>query len=233
MLESAAMKHVFSRLARVAFTRAVALVTVTGGVLIAVSAGTACSSTLAQPFQNLRNQPVTIHRLQNYEPQVAQAGAPAIPGLPAIPPQIQQWLSGAGALLPPGLIPPGLLPGTQGQPGAQDAPRFYNFRILGTMQVTDAKMQEEILELFGKESNFQAPRQSCMYAEFGFQIGQPPPPGTPQGAPVANPPADILVSLSCDQVEMKNYGWPYGAKTGMGPDTSQKVIAIVRRAFGG
>lgn len=220
MLESAAMK----RLGAVAF--------VTSGLLFALVSETACSSSLSQPFENLKSQPITIHRLQNYEPPAAQAGA-AGAVLPNLPPQIQQWLGGAAAALPPGLIPPGLLPGTQTPPAGQDGARFYGFRVLGTMSVTDPKMREEILELFGKESNFQTPRQSCMYAEFGFQIGQPPPPGQPQGVPSAGAPADILVSLSCDQVQMNNYGWPYGTKTGLGPDTSKKIISIVQRAFGG
>jgi hypothetical protein len=211
--------------------RLAAVVFASAGLLVALASETACSPSLAQPFENMKSQPITIHRLQNYEPPAPQAGA--VPGLPAIPPQIQQWLSGAAAALPPGLIPPGLLPGTQAAPAGQDVPRFYNFRILGTMSVTDPKMREEILELFGKESNFQTPRQSCMYAEFGFQIGQPPPPGQPQGVPSGGAPADILVSLSCDQVQMNNYGWPYGTKTGLGPDTSKKIIAIVQRAFGG
>jgi hypothetical protein len=100
------------------------------------------------------------------------------------------------------------------------------------MSITDKTMREDILDLFGKESNFQTPKQSCMYAEFGFQIGQAPPPGV-QGAPTMSLPADILVSLSCDQVQMFNYGWPYGSKTGLGPDTSKKIIAIVQKAFGG
>lgn len=203
------------------------------GLVIAL-ATSSCSSSLSQPFQNLKSQPITIYRLQNFEPPQAQAGAGA-PQLPVqIPPQIQQWLGAGAAMLPPGLLPPGLLPGGAPAPApGADVPRFYNFRILGTVAVTDGKMREEILELFGKESNFQAPKQSCMYAEFGFRIGQGPPPGTPQGTPSASAPADILVSLSCDQVQMFNYGWPYGAKTGLGPDTSSKIMAIVRRAFGG
>jgi hypothetical protein len=202
------------------------------GLLFAVTSETACSSSLSQPFENLKSQPITIFRLQNYEPPAPQAGA--APGiLPSLPPQIQQWLGGAAAALPPGLIPPGLLPGTQAAPAAQDVPRFYGFRILGTMSVTDSKMRDEILDLFGRESNFQTPRQSCMYAEFGFQIGQPAPPGQPQGMPSGGAPADILVSLSCDQVQMNNYAWPYGTKTGLGPDTSKKIVAIVQRAFGG
>jgi len=208
-----------------------AFLVVLGPVAAATPALTGCSSTLAQPFEQKKQEPITIHRLQNFEPPAAQAGA--APGAaPGLPPQIQQWLSAGAAMLPPGLLPPGLLPGTTPAAPAQDVPRFYNFRILGTMSVSDSKMREEILELFGKESNFQAPRQSCMYAEFGFQIGQP---GmqTVQGAPSSGAPADILVSLSCDQVAMYNYGWPYGTKTGLGPDTSKKIISIVQRAFGG
>ena len=194
-------------------------------------AQTACSSSLAQPFESKKSEPITIYRLQNFEPPQPQAGA--APGaIPGLPPQIQQWLHGAAAALPPGLIPPGLLPGAAPAPNTANVQRFYNFPILGTMSVTDKEMREDILELFGKESNFEAPKQSCMYAEFGFQIGQPPPPGV-QGAPTASAPADILVSLSCDQVQMFNYGWPHGAKTGLGPDTSQKIIKIVQKAFGG
>lgn len=196
-----------------------------------VLAQTACSSSLAQPFEQKKQEPITIFRLQNFEPPQEQAGAAAASPI-QLPPQIQQWLSGAAQALPPGLIPPGLLPGGTPAQSAQNVPRFYNFRILGSMSVTDKKMREEILDLFGKESNFQTPKQSCMYAEFGFQIGQPPPPGV-QGAPTTALPADILVSLSCDQVQMFNYGWPYGSKVGLGPDTSKKIIAIVQKAFGG
>jgi hypothetical protein len=212
--------------------RTAAALFVAAGCLFALSTETACSSSLSQPFENLKSQPITIHRLQNYEPP-AQTAAAGVPGMPALPPQIQQWLGAGAALLPPGLLPPGLLPGSTPAAPTGDVPRFYNFRILGTMSVTDAKMRQEILDLFGKESNFQTPKQSCMYAEFGFQIGQPPPPGTPPGVPTSSAPADILVSLSCDQVQLNNYGWPYGTKTGLGPDTSKKIISIVQRAFGG
>lgn len=203
-------------------------------VVIALCIGsTSCSSSLSQPFANLKNQPITIFRLQNFEPPQPQAGA-AAPGANMIPPQIQQWLSAGAAMLPPGLIPPGLLPGAApAGTAAANVPRFYNFRILQTVQVTDQKQAQDILDLFGKDGNFQNPREQCMYPEFGFQIGQPPAPGAPQGTPSTTPPADILVSLSCDQVQMFNYGWPYGQKTGMGPDTQKKISEIVRKAFGG
>lgn len=201
------------------------------GVALALGS-TSCSSSLSQPFANLKNQPITIYRLQNFEPPAAQAAQ--APGAVQVPPQIQQWLSAGAALLPPGLIPPGLLPGAAPAPTPdQNVPRFYGFRILGSTAVTDAKQREEILELFGKDGNFDLPKQSCMYAEFGFQIGQPPPPGAPMGTPSSSAPADILVSLSCDQVQMHNYGWPYGTKTGLTDDTSKRIIAIVQKAFGG
>lgn len=208
--------------------RLAAVLLVVSGSLSALTAG--CSSSLAQPFEQMKSQPVTVHRLIDFEQPAAQPGA-AVPGLPQIPPQIQQWLNGAAAALPPGLIPPGLLPGTAPPPA--DAAKFYNFKIAGTTQVTDNKTREEIIEIFGMESNFQNPRQSCMYAEFGFQIGQPMPGGTVQGAPNPNAPADILVSLSCEQVQMFNHAWPYGTKTGLTPDAVQKIQAAVRKAFGG
>jgi len=204
-------------------------------MLSTLTAETGCSSTLAQPFQQLKGQPITIHRLQNFEPPaapVAQPGASPIPGL-TLPPQLQQWAQGAASLLPPGLIPPGILPGTVAPPADATAPRFYNFRILGTVQVADTKMRDEINELFGKDGNFDAPKQSCMYAEFGFQIGQAGAP-TVQGAPpAAGTPADILVSLSCGQVELKTYAWPHGSKTGLTEDSTKHIIEVVQKAFGG
>ncbi|MBN9162467.1 MAG: hypothetical protein J0I07_16010 [Myxococcales bacterium] len=209
--------------------RPAAVVLIAAGTLLALVAGTGCSSSLAQPFEAMKSQPVTVHRLLNYEQPAEQAGT--VGGV-QIPAQIQQWLQGAGALLPPGLIPPGLLPGTT-PPPAENVQRFYNFRIVGTTSVTDSKTHQEVLELFGKESNFQNPRQSCMYAEFGFQIGQPMPGGFVQGAPNPNAPADILVSLSCETVQMHNYNWPYGTKTGLTPEASKKVLEIVRKTFGG
>lgn len=214
-------------------TRNVAFVFFFAGAAALGLASTSCSSTLAQPFQGMKGQPITIYRLQNYEPPAAQADAAQAAPL-QLPPQIQQWLGGAAQMLPPGLIPPGLLPGGTPAPApAENVPRFYNFRILGSVSVTDADLRNEILNVFGKESNWAQPRQSCMYAEFGFQIGQPPPGGTPQGAPSTSMPADILVSLSCDQVQMFNYGWPHGSKTGMGGDTQAKIDDILRKAFGG
>lgn len=208
-----------------AMTRVAAVVFAFVGSFVVLSAETGCSSSLSQPFEGMKAHPVTVHRLLDFEQP------PQATGIPQLPPQVQQWINGAGALLPPGLLPPGLLPGTA-PPPAENVQRFYNFRIVGTTSVADNKTRDEILEIFGKEGNFQNPRQSCMYAEFGFQIGQPMPGGVVQGAPNPNAPADILVSLSCEQVQMFNHGWPYGTKTGLTPEASQKIMAVVRRSFG-
>ena len=224
------MKPAFFRLARLISSSAL----VVAGAALFVAAATAetgCASTLSQPFESLKQAPITVLRLQNFEPPTAAAAA-ATPGGFALPPQIQQWLGGAAAALPPGLIPPGLLPGTATPAAANEGPKFYNFRILGSMTVTDAKMHDEILNIFGKEASFEAPRQSCMYAEFGFSIGQGAAP-TVQGAPPTTGAADILVSVSCNTVQMPNGQWPYGGKTGITQDTNNKLTAIARRAFGG
>ena len=209
------------------------LLTVTGIALLLASTG--CAGALAQPFNDMKSQPVTIYRLQNFEPP--QAAAPGAAALPAgIPPQIQQWLSAGAQLLPPNLLPPGLLPGGTPMPApAADVPRFHNFRILGSMSISDKTQHDDVIDLFGHESNFTQPRQSCLFAEFGFQIGYGAPPGAPPGTPPAGgpPPADILVSLSCDQVQMVGYSWPYGTKNGLTTDSAKKIVAMVQKAFGG
>jgi hypothetical protein len=204
------------------------------GALLLSSTG--CAGALSQPFNDMKSQPVTIYRLQNFEPPAA--ATPAAPGVPTagLPPQIQQWLSAGAQLLPPGLLPPGLLPGgTPAPPPAADVPRFHNFRILGSAAVTDKTQHDDVIDLFGHESNFTTPHQSCMFAEFGVQIGYGAPPGAPPGTPPAGgpPPADILVSLSCDQVQMIGYNWPYGTKNGLTTDSAKKIVAIVQKAFGG
>jgi len=208
-----------------------------GAVALMLSAsvtGSGCAGALSQPFVQMKSQPVTVFRLQNYEPPPATAATPS--AAPGIPPQIQQWLSAGAQLLPPGLLPPGLLPGGTPAPNAAaDVPRFHNFRILGSMAVNDKTLHDDILDLFGHESNFTQPRESCMFAEFGFQVGYGAAPGAPVGtAPVGGqPPADILVSLSCNQVQMIGYQWPYGTKTGLTADSSKKIVALVQKAFGG
>jgi hypothetical protein len=194
-------------------------------VLVAGAGATGCAS-LTPPFDQMKASAMTVYRLQNYEPPAAPAGAAgaASPlGGFTLPPQIQQWITAGASLLPPGLLPPGLVPGAAPQaPPAPDAQRFHNFRILDYRQIDDAGMKGDIVDVFGHGSNFQSSPASCMYAEFGFAIAQP-----------SNPtPADILVSLSCEQVQAYNFSWPY-PQTGITPDTSKKLGAIAQKVFQG
>lgn len=188
------------------------------------AAATGCAS-LTPPFDQMKASAMTVYRLQNYEPP-AQAAAPGaanpLGGL-TLPPQIQQWITAGASLLPPGLLPPGLIPGTAPQAApAPDAQRFHNFRILDYRQIDDAGLKGDIVNVFGHGSSFQSSPAACMYAEFGFAIAQP-----------SNPtPADILVSLSCEQVQAYNFSWPY-PQTGITPDTSKKLGSLAQRIFQG
>jgi len=180
-----------------------------------------CGGSLAQPFDQMKGAPVRMLRLQNYEPPAAAAAGPAANTM--LPPQIQQWLSAGAQLLPPGLLPPGLLPGGTPAPTVTaDVPRFHNFRILGWMDLNDSAQKDEVIDIFGHDANFTTQHGGCMFAEFGFSITQP----------NNQPPADILVSLSCDNVQAFNFAWPYG-KTGVTSDTAKRLIDVAKKAFGG
>jgi hypothetical protein len=176
---------------------------------------------MSPPFNGMKDQPMTVYRLQNIEPP-PQAAAPAAPGGFQIPAVVQQWITGAAQLLPPGLLPPGLLPGsTPPPPAAADAPRFHKFLIIGYQQVNDPAVKADILDTFGHGSNFQNLNQTCMYPEFGFALAQP-----------NAPPVDILVSLSCGQVQSFNVNWPY-AQTGLTSNAQTKITSIAKKVFGG
>jgi hypothetical protein len=184
--------------------------------------GAGCG-TLSPPFDKMKDSQMTVYRLQNFEPP-AQAQAEAAAGAFQLPPQIQQWIQAGASLLPPGLLPPGLVAGSAAPatPTGVDVPRFHGFRILGWQPVNDSGVKGDIADLFGHASNFQNPTSSCMYAEFGFAIAQPDGPT----------PADILASLSCEQVQAYNFAWPY-PQTGITPDSSKKIAAIAQKVFHG
>jgi hypothetical protein len=185
---------------------------------------TAGCASLSPPFDKLKDAPMTVLRLQNFEPQGTQAQTQApsqsLGGL-ALPPQIAQWITAGASLLPPGLLPPGLLPGSAAASPPADAPRFHGFRILEAQPISDGAIRSDVVDLFGHSSNFQDQTSSCMFAEFGFAIAVP-----------AAPADEILVSLSCEQVQSFNFAWPYG-RTGISPDGSKMVVSIAQRAFQG
>lgn len=186
-----------------------------------------CAGNPASPFDEMKNAPITVYRLQNYEPPPEpQAAVPTIPGMiPGMPPEIQQWIQAGASMLPPGLLPPGLLPGqppASPQQAPTDAtPRFYGFRILGQAPVTNEKLRNELVDLFGFEKNFDNSFSPCMYAEFGVSFAR-----------VGQPPADILVSLSCDQVQAQNFQWPH-QKRGLTPEAVQKLVRTSQSVFVG
>jgi hypothetical protein len=195
-------------------------------VTLAFAALPGCG-TLSPPFDKMKDSQMTVYRLQNVEPPQAAAAqaAPATSGGFQLPAQVQQWIQAGASLLPPGLVPPGLLPGAAplAAPAAPDAPRFHGFRIVEWQPVSDASVKSDIVDAFGHANNFQSATSNCMFAEFGFAIAQP---------TVSPTPADILVSLSCEQTQAFNFNWPYG-QTGITPDATKKIVSIAQRVFQG
>ncbi len=180
-------------------------------------------ATLTPPFDAMKGQPMTVYRLQNYEVAAPPAGTTPATGVPSlIPPQLAQLAQQYASLLPPGLIPPGILPGAApATPAPSDVPRFHDFRILGYQQITDPAAQADVLKTFGTASSFSSKYENCFFPEFGFAIAQP----------NGQPPADILVSLSCQQVKSFNITWPY-PNVGITADTQKTIANIVSKAFG-
>ena len=125
-------------------------------------------------------------------------------------------------MLPPGLLPQGLLPGAAAPTTAANEARFHNFRILGWMTMNDSKTIDETYDIFGKEKNFTNPGAPCMYAEFGFSFMLNGQPGN-----------DVLVSLSCNNTQSFNFNWPYGTNTGLPTSTTNRIIEVAKKSFGG
>ncbi|HEY8090614.1 MAG TPA: hypothetical protein VIF09_22285 [Polyangiaceae bacterium] len=192
---------------------------------VALTAATGCTPALSPPFDQMKGAQMTVYRLQNFVPPAA-GQQPSAANPFQLPPQIQQWITAGASLLPPGLIPPGILPGTSAAPVAPDASRFppgpQGFPILSTQQVTDPGVANDILDTLGHPASFQPPTQGCMYAELGIAIQQQ---GNPQ-------PADVLVSLSCMQVQATGFQWPY-QNTGLTETSEHKFASILQRVFGG
>jgi hypothetical protein len=187
---------------------------------------TGCAGNPVAPFDSMKSAPMTAYRLQNYEPPPQAAAAPAAPGqIPGLPPEIQTWIKAGASMLPPGLLPPGLIPGVGAPapaPAVDNTPRFHNFRVLGMpANVMDQKLRDELIDIFGFEKNFDDTHGSCVYAEFGFSFAR-----------IGQPPADVLVSLSCDQVQAQNFIWPHKS-TGLTPDSAQRIIKVSQAIFGG
>lgn len=208
--------------------------TSTFGILAAVTASltlVACKGSPASPFNTLQDAPITVYRLQNFEPPTTatttaptQPGVPLIPGLPPeLQTQIQQGAQMFCSWLPPGTpgCAGGIGLGTTPTPTTADAPRFEGFRILGQAQVMDESLRKQIIEVFGYEKNFGSRKSPCLYPELGFSFGS-------YGA---QPPANVLVSFGCNQVQARNFNWPFPDK-GLKESTVNDLQNIVQRLFG-
>lgn len=196
--------------------------------VLGLTLGVGCASHPAAPFDTLKNSGATLLRLQNYEPPAQQQpGVAAVPGLPnLIPPQIQQWAQQAAPalqqLLPPGLLPPGLLQATPLPQQAAQEFRFHDRRVLGTAQIADADLREQLAELLGDEDNFQLEHQPCNYAELGLGW-----------ATQANmPPYEVLISFSCNNIQAaQGFAWPHATGIGMKPKLVEGLTKIVQQLF--
>jgi hypothetical protein len=200
---------------------------------IALSASAAgCAAHPAAPFDTLKNANVTMLRLQNYEPnpspQQQPAAAGALPVIPGIPPEIQAWAQQAAPalqqLLPPGLLPPGLLQGPvlpMQQPAQQEF-RFHGRLVLGTAQVIDADLREELGKLLGDEDNFQMEHQGCNYSELGLGwVTQP-----------NMPPYELLISFSCNNIQAaQGFSWPHATGIGMKPKLVEGLTKVIQQLF--
>lgn len=208
----------------VGFGRDLGLAVVATGITLTALSSVGCASSLAAPFDTLKKDqaPMTVFKLQNYEPPAAAATSAAAGAVSGIPAQIQSWITAGAQLLPAGLIPPGLLPGTTAPAATAQAARFHDFRILGSVNIADSHVHDDIMNILGDASNFEAPKESCLYAEFGVAVSQ-----------INQQPADILISLSCSQVRAFNFVWPHGNNTGLKADTIKKISAAMTKAFGG
>jgi len=198
---------------------------------LACVAAVGCATT-APPFDSIKTANTTLLRLQNYEPPAAApigAAPGAAPLIPGIPPEIQQWAQQAAPalqqLLPPGLLPPGLLGGAPLPPSPQAQQqgfRFHNRLVLGTAQVMDADLREDLGKLLGDEDNFQLEHQPCDYAELG--MGWSPQPGMP--------PYEILISFSCNNIRAaQGFAWPHATGIGMKPKLVEGLTQVIQKLF--
>jgi hypothetical protein len=198
--------------------------------VIACSTAFGCASHPAAPFDTIKNANATLLRLQNYEPPAPQVGAAGVPAIPGIPPEIQQWAQQAAPaltqLLPPGLLPPGFLGGAAPLPAAPQAQqqgfRFHNRLVLGTAQVLDGDLREELGKLLGDEDNFQLEHQDCDYDELGMGW-----------SPQANvPPYEILISFSCNNIKAaQGFAWPHATGIGMKPKLVEGLTRVIQKLF--
>lgn len=199
--------------------------------VLTCAAAFGCASHPAAPFDTLKNANATVLRLQNYEPPSLLPGITggAAPMIPGIPPEIQQWAQQAAPalqqLLPPGLLPPGFL-GTPVLPAQQQAQqqgfRFHGRLVLGTAQIMDKDLREELGDLLGDEDNFQMEHAGCDYSELGLGWSSQP----------NMPPYELLISFSCNNIRAaQGFSWPHATGIGMKPKLVEGLTKVIQQLF--
>jgi hypothetical protein len=197
------------------------------GLLGATTIG--CASNPVAPFNQMGKGNVTAFRLQNNEPPapVTQANSTTANGqtqlVPGLPTEVNQLLQQGAATLQQ--LAPGLLPALQNQAAAataapvENVPRFYGFRILAQTQIMDSELRVKLADVFGEAKNYETPKTACLNPEYGFAFG-------PQGGATY----DYVVSMTCHQVQSKNFPWPH-QQTGMTVSMEKDLVEAVRRIW--
>jgi hypothetical protein len=199
-------------------------------LLVPLAAG--CAGRTA-PFNEMDKAQITVLRLSQPPPPAAPVAATptGIPGLsiPGLTPEMTQMgntlLQGAAAALPPGLIPPGLIPGTTAAPTAApvqpQAPLYKNsFAITAQQNLPEDSLRSEILDILGSESSFTGTPGQCFTPGMAFSMVRP-----------NMPAADVMVSLSCNQVKADGFQWPYKTN-GFSPDALSRMAAVYAKLWG-
>jgi hypothetical protein len=175
------------------------------------------------PFDQMDHANVVVLRLA--QPAAPPALGPAGMNIPGIPPELQQMGQAAiqtlgGAL--PGVVPQSILPGLPGaaQP-QQQMPQFKGFTVTAQMPVADPGLREDLLDVFGHESNFSGQPQNCFSPGMGIVFSRP-----------NAPEVDLIVSLSCNQVKMDGAQWPFGFRNAFNPETRAHMAQVYEKFFG-
>jgi hypothetical protein len=196
-------------------------------LLVPLAAG--CAGRTA-PFNEMDKAQITVLRLSQPPPPAAPVATPTgIPGLaiPGLTPEMTQMgntlLQGAAAALPPGLLPPGLIPGASPTPAAvqPQVPLYKNsFAITAQMPLTDETLKNEILDILGAKGSFEGSPGQCFTPGMAFSMQRP-----------GQAPADVMVSLSCNQAKADGFAWPYKGN-GFSPEAHDKMAAVYTKLWG-
>lgn len=191
------------------------------GLLVALPLSAGCNRRTA-PFNNLDDASMTILKLQGDQAAGNPLGGGGFPiPIPGLTPEQQQQLGQGLGQIPQQITSmiPGL-PQIPGLPGAQTAPKFNNYAILGT-SYGDEDMKDDVLDLFGSEDSFNQNRGQCFTPGMAFVF-------TPADG---SPNVELMVSFSCNQAVGNGFQWPYPAN-GLTVDSGNTLRGVYQRAFG-